>query len=376
MERIQMVDLKSQFLKIRKDVFAQMDEVFENTCFIRGDKVDRLQENLENYLGIKHVICCANGTDALQLALMALDLKPGDEVICPSFSFISSAEVIALLGLKPIFVDVDYNSFNTTARNIEQAISIKTKAIIPVHLFGQGAQMQAIKELAKQYSLFVIEDNAQSFGADYIFEDKHSKKLGTIGDIGCSSFYPTKNLACYGDGGAVFTDNDDLACKIRAIGNHGMKEKYRSERVGMNSRLDSLQAAVLNVKLQHLDEYISQRQQAASIYNNELADVKTIILPQTSRNCVHTFNQYTIKVKDGKRDGLRQYLSQNNIPSQIYYPRPLHRQEALMQISGQGTEMTTTDLLCSEVLSLPMHTELSEEQLLYICEKIRQYFKN
>ncbi len=369
-----MVDLKNQYLKIQKEIKQEIDKVLFSAQYIKGKQVAELEQKLKEYLNVRHVITCANGTDALLISLMSLGLKPNDEVICPSFSFIASAEVIALLGLRPVFVDTDYDSFNVTKENIRQAISVKTKAIIPVHLFGQGAEMEDIINLAGRYDLYVIEDNAQSFGTDYIFSDKTTKKLGTIGDIGCTSFFPTKNLACYGDGGAVFTNNDDLAEKIRLIANHGAKQKYHNECIGVNSRLDTLQAAILNVKLQHLEGYLKERKKVAQRYDQGLTDLKQIILPTKQPYSTHTYNQYTIKVLDNKREELQYFLKQKGVPTAVYYPKALHEQTALAIVSRQGNEMTNTDKLCSEVLSLPIHTELSTEQQDYIIENIKQFF--
>lgn len=373
--KIQMVDLKSQYLKIEKEIKKEIDKVLLSTQYIKGEQVEELEEGLKKYLNVKHVITCGNGTDALQIALMSLNLKPSDEVICPSFSFVATAEVVALLGFRPVFVDVDYDNFNCTLENIKQAISVKTRAIIPVHLFGQSADMENIIELAKQYDLFVIEDNAQSFGAEYTFINKETKKLGTIGDIGCTSFFPTKNLACYGDGGALFTNDDALAEKLRLIANHGAKQKYYNQIIGVNSRLDTIQAAILKVKLKYLDNYLSKRQRVAKIYDEELKDLKEIILPQKTLNSSHTYNQYTIKVLNNRRNDLQSYLKEKNIPTAIYYPMPLHKQEALAVVSRKGNEMINTDRLCNEVLSLPMHTELSKQEQIYITDSIKQFFK-
>ena len=370
-----MADLGKQYLKLKEEISLETDSVFSSAQFIKGEKVEELEKELASYLGVKHVITCGNGTDALQLALMALNLTIGDEVICPSFSFISSAEAVALLGYRPVFVDVSYDDFNITMENIKDAITVKTKAIIPVHLFGQAADMEKIMNLANQYNLFVIEDNAQSFGADFTFSQKNeSKKLGTIGNIGCTSFFPTKNLACYGDGGAVFTDDDSLAEKIRMRANHGMKKKYFSEIIGINSRLDTLQAAVLKVKLSHLEECLSKRREVASRYDELLKDVSEIILPQRKPSATHTFNQYTLKIKDNKRNELKTYLENKGIASQIYYPYPLHSQESLSVLSRKVGEMAVTEQLCREVLSLPMHTELEDGQIKYITDSIKQFF--
>ncbi len=370
-----MVNLKQQYYKIKDEINFEINSVLESSQFIKGQKVTEFESQLREYLKVKHVIACGNGTDALMISLMALNLKPNDEVICPSFSFISSAEVVALLGLRPVFVDVNYDNFNITAENIIKAISNKTRAIIPVHLFGQSAEMESIMEIAEKYNLVVIEDNAQSLGAEYTFHNHTSKKLGTIGNIGCTSFFPTKNLACYGDGGAIFTDDDSLSERLRLIANHGMKQKYRNECIGVNSRLDTLQAGVLKVKLKYLDSYIAERRKAAEFYNNELKNIKQIILPKQQSQSSHTYNQYTIKVIDGKRDKLKQYLLENEIPTQIYYPIALHKQEAFSNLARQADEMTNTEKLCKEVLSLPMHTELSIEQLQYIVSKIKLFFQ-
>lgn len=371
-----MVDLQKQYLDIKEDIDNAIGEVLQSAKFIRGEFVQKFEQQLVEYLGVKHVIACANGTDALQISLMALDLKPHDEIICPSFSFISGAEMAGLLNLRPVFVDVDYNNFNATVENIMQAISVKTKVIMPVHLFGQGVNMEEIMKLAEQYHLTVIEDNAQSLGANYYFSDGKKKKLGTIGDIGCTSFFPTKNLGCYGDGGAIFTDNDKLADKIRLISNHGMKEKYRNETIGINSRLDGIQAAVLSEKLKHIDDYIKARQDAAEFYCSGLQSLsKHILLPEKVEYSDHTFHQFTIKVLDGKRDELRAYLAEKQIPTAVYYPYPLHSQEAFVKIERQANAMDVTEKLCTEVLSLPMHTELSIEQQIYIVETIKEFFK-
>lgn len=376
MEKIQMVDLQKQYLNIKEDIDNAIGGVLQSAKFIRGEFVQKFEQQLAEYMGVKHVITCANGTDALQISLMALDLKPHDEIICPSFSFISGAEMAGLLNLRPVFVDVDYNNFNATIENIIQAISVKTKVIMPVHLFGQGVNMEEIMKLAEQYRLTVIEDNAQSLGANYYFSDGKKKKLGTIGDIGCTSFFPTKNLGCYGDGGAIFTDNDKLAEKLRLISNHGMKEKYRNETIGINSRLDGIQAAVLSEKLKHIDDYIKARQDAAEFYSAGLQSLSDhILLPEKVEYSDHTFHQFTIKVLNGKRDELKAYLTEKQIPTAIYYPYPLHSQEAFVQIERQGNAMDITERLCSEVLSLPMHTELSIEQQIYIVEAIKEFFK-
>lgn len=374
MRKIQMVDLRLQYEKIKTEIDNGIAEVIDSTAFIRGAKVDDFSKELSTYLDIKHVIPCGNGTDALQIALMSLGLKPSDEIICPAFTFIASAEVIGLLGYRPVFVDVDYDSFNVTAKNIEQAISVKTKAIIPVHLFGQAAPMEAIMGIAKKYDLHVIEDTAQALGADYIYEDGHNQKLGTIGTIGCTSFFPSKNLGCYGDGGAIFTNDDVLAEKMRMISNHGMKERYHHDVLGVNSRLDTIQAAVLSAKLKHLDEYAQARNEAAKVYNEAFAGIEDLILPKQELFSSHVYHQYTLKVKNGRRDELKAFLAENNIPSMVYYPIPLHKQKAFLPIARQGSTFEISEKLSEEVLSLPMHTELDEEQLQYITSKVKEFF--
>lgn len=369
-----MVDLKSQYNKIKTEIDSAISDVINSTAFINGDKVKEFSKNLSAYMGVKHTIACGNGTDALQIALMALDLKPNDEIIVPAFTFIASAEVIGLLGFKPVMVDVDYNSFNATAKNIEQAITSNTKAIIPVHLFGQGAEMEAIMNIAKKYDLYVIEDNAQAIGADYKFSDGRKQKLGTIGHIGCTSFFPSKNLGCYGDGGAIFTNDDALAEKIRMICNHGMKVRYHHEILGVNSRLDTIQAAVLDIKLKHLDAYCKARYDAAQKYSYTLRDIKGLITPEESAFSTHVYHQYTLKVLNGKRDALRDYLEANGISAMVYYPIPLNKQEAFSKIAYQAGDMSISNQLSDEVLSLPIHTELDFKTIHYITSKIREFF--
>ncbi len=369
-----MVDLRSQYDKIKKEIDDSIQEVINSSSFIRGKAVEEFADALSSYLGVKHVIPCGNGTDALQIALMSLGLHPSEEVICPDFTFIASAEVISLLGYRPVLVDVDYDSFNVTAKNIERAISVKTKAIIPVHLFGQAAPMEAILDIAKKYDLYVIEDTAQALGADYIFSDTSRKKLGTIGTIGCTSFFPSKNLGCYGDGGAVFTDDDKLAERMRMIANHGMKVRYHHDVVGINSRLDSIQAAVLGVKLKYLDEYENARRKAAKVYTEAFKDLEGVVVPKEQSFSTHVYHQYTLKVKDGKRDALKDFLNQNDIPAMVYYPVPLHNQKVFLSLARQGNELTVSDRLAGEVLSLPMHTELDSEQQEYIIAKVKEFF--
>lgn len=374
MRKIQMVDLHSQYEKIKSEIDEAMSDVIKSTAFIKGAKVGEFANELASYLDVKHVIPCGNGTDALQIAIMSLGLKPSDEIICPDFTFIASAEVIGLLGYRPVFVDVDYDSFNVTAKNIEQAISIKTKAIIPVHLFGQAAPMEAILEIAKKYDLYIIEDTAQAIGADYIFSDERKQKLGTIGTIGCTSFFPSKNLGCYGDGGALFTNDDELAERLKMIANHGMKERYHHDILGVNSRLDTIQAAILSIKLKYLDQYEQARQQAAKRYDEAFEGIDDLLIPKKEPFSTHVYHQYTLKVKGGKRDELKTFLEQNDIPAMIYYPVPLHKQKAFLPIARQGGTLNVSEMLAEQVLSLPMHTELDEEQQTYIINKVREFF--
>ncbi len=374
MMKIDMVDLRTQYLKIKDEIDSSIQDIIDSTRFIGGNKVRDFTDNLADYLGVKHCIGCGNGTDALQIALMALGLKPGDEVIVPAYTFIASAEVIGLLGLKPVMVDVDYDNFIASAKNIEQAISSSTRAIIPVHLFGQGAEMEEILKIAKKYDLYVIEDNAQALGADYIFSNGKKEKLGTIGDIGCTSFFPSKVLGCYGDGGAIFTNNDELAEKIRMICNHGMKERYHHEILGVNSRLDSIQAAVLDVKLRHLDSFIKARQEVAMAYNYSFREIEEISCPISRNYSTHVFHQYTLKMDPEKREDFREYLAKHNIASMIYYPIPLHKQQAFRQIASMAGDMQVSERLSKEVLSLPIHTEMNIQAIHYITTKIREYF--
>ena len=370
MKKIQMVDLKSQYQNIKEEVDRAIEEVISNTAFINGPAVKEFQENLEQYLGVKHVIPCANGTDALQIAMMALDLQPGDEVITTTFTFIATAEVIALLKLTPVMVDVDPDTFNISIEAIEKAITPKTKAIVPVHLFGQCADMEAMMALAKKHNLFVIEDNCQGIGADYIFSDGRKMKSGTIGEIGCTSFFPSKNLGCYGDGGAIFTNDDDLAHKMRGIVNHGMFVRYYHDMVGVNSRLDSIQAAVLNVKLKKLDDYILARQKAANYYNTAFANHPKIKTPVTSDFTTHVFHQYTLVLTDVDRAKLLDFMTSKDIPVMIYYPVPMHQQKAYIDPRYKDGDFPVAEHLSANVISLPMHTELDDEQLSYITSSL------
>ncbi len=371
---IQMVDLRKQYKSIKNEINSALKECMSNATFINGPQVNEFQKNLENYLGVKHVIPCANGTDALQIALMALNLKPGDEVIVPAFTYVATAEVVALLGLVPVMVDVDKDTFNVTAEIIEKAITPKTKVIVPVHLFGQSCDIEAIMQSAEKHKLFVIEDNAQAVGADYTFSDGRKQKTGTIGHIGCTSFFPAKNLGCYGDGGALMTNDDDLAQKIRMIANHGQNKRYFHKIVGVNSRLDSMQAAVLDIKLKHLDKYSNARQKAATFYDTAFEKTEELVVPKRQANSTHVFHQYTLLIKNGERDTLQKYLSDNGIPSMIYYPIPLYKQEAFKNYYS-GNDLPVTEILCAEVLSLPMHTELTVAIQKFIVNNVLAFFK-
>ena len=369
-----MVDLKGQYSQIKEEVDSAILEVVDSTAFINGPTVHGFQKNLETYLGVKHVIPCANGTDALQIAMMGLGLKPGDEVITADFTFAATVEVIALLQLTPVLVDIDPISFNIDIEAIKKAITPKTKAIVPVHLFGLCANMEAIMELAEKHALFVIEDNAQAIGSTYTYSDGRKAKAGTIGHVASTSFFPSKNLGCYGDGGAIFTNDDDLAHTIRGIVNHGMYERYHHDVVGVNSRLDSIQAAILDIKLKHLDAYNTARRQAARAYNKALKDIDSIILPTGRDVCsgicdscdCHVFHQYTLRVLNTDRDALVKHLNENGIPCGVYYPIPLHRQKAYTDDRYNEADFPVTNQMVKEVLSLPMHTELDQEQIDFI----------
>ena len=370
-----MVDLKSQYQRIKPQVDNAISNVIDSTQFINGSEVREFQSELSDYLGVKHVVTCGNGTDALQISMMALGLKPGDEVITPSFTYIATTEVIGLLGLKPVFVDCDSKTFNISPKEIEKVITKKTKAIVPVHLFGQSCEMNEIMKIAQKYNLFVIEDNAQAIGCDYK-GFKEIKKTGTIGHIGCTSFFPSKNLGCFGDGGAIMTNDDDLAVKLKMIANHGQSKKYYHDRVGCNSRLDNLQAAVLRIKLRELDNYILNRQKAANYYCEHLKDLSEITLPQKFDESNHVFHQFTMKLSDKiNREEFMSFLKIRAIPSMIYYPIPAHKQKMFADIPVACGDMINTDWLSSRVMSLPMHTEMSKEQLDYIINTIKEYFK-
>ncbi len=375
MNKIQMVDLKGQYEKIQTEIDQAVLDVIKSASYINGPVVTEFANNLATYIGTKHVIPCANGTDALQVALMALNLRPGDEVIVPSFTFVATAEVIGLLQLTPVMVDVDYNSFNTTVQNVERAISPRTKAIIPVHLFGQCCDMEPIMTVAKKYDLFVIEDNAQAIGATYTFKDGTKKQAGTIGNIGCTSFFPSKNLGAYGDGGAIYTDDDELAQKMRFIVNHGQNIRYYHKMLGVNSRLDSIQAAILNVKLKYLSDYNQARYKAAQKYTEGLGSIKELLTPVESEFSTHVYHQYTLRVLNGRRDELQKHLEAAGIPAMIYYPVPLQKQEAFIAITRQGGSLEISEQLCKEVISLPMHTELTDEVQNFIIEKVKEFFK-
>lgn len=373
MRPLQMVDTKTQYHKIKAEVDAAVLGVLESSVFIGGKVVNTFAENLAKYHGSKHCIPCANGTDALQIAMMALGLKAGDEVITPSFTYIATVEVAALLGIKPIFVDVDPKTFCIDPTAVEKAITPKTKAIVPVHLYGQAANMEAIMKIAEAHHLFVIEDNAQGIGNDYSFSSGATKKTGSIGHIGCTSFYPSKNLGAYGDGGAIFTNDDNLATSLRMIASHGQSKRYYHDVVGCNSRLDAVQAAILDIKLKHLDEYIDARRKAADFYDNAFANNKKLTVPFRDANNKHVFHQYTLLVEGVSRDGLHQFLADNGVPSMIYYPVPAHRQKMFDAFGGSSFNLPVTDWLTERVISLPIHTELDEEQQRFIVSKVLEY---
>ena len=365
-----MVDLQAQYQRIKRDIDAGIQEVIESAAFVKGPKVAEFQAHLEQYTGAKHIIPVGNGTDALQIALMALGLKPGDEVITPTFTFIATAEVVALLGLTPVVVDVNWETMNMDIEAVRRAITPKTKAIVPVHLFGQCANMEALLDLAKEKHLFVVEDACQAIGATYTFANGETRQAGTMGHIGCTSFFPSKNLGCYGDGGAIFTNDDELAVQIRSIANHGMTVRYHHDRVGVNSRLDSIQAAVLDAKLPHLDEYIAARQNAAAYYDEAFADCEQLLIPGREPHSTHVFHQYTLRVIGADRDALREGLAARGIPSMVYYPVPLHQQKAYRDPLYQDGDFPVAEKLAGCVLSLPMHTELDNEQLAYITSSV------
>ncbi|MFN4286501.1 MAG: DegT/DnrJ/EryC1/StrS family aminotransferase [Lacibacter sp.] len=381
MRPIQMVDLKAQYQHIKAEVDAAVQEVLESAAFINGKPVQQFADEMSAYLNVKHTIPCANGTDALQIAMMALDLQPGDEVITPSFTYIATTEVVALLRLKPVFVEVDPKTFCIDPEAVRKAITPKTKAIVPVHLYGHAAPMQEIMDIAREYGLYVIEDNAQAIGSDYTFADGTVRKTGTIGTIGCTSFFPSKNLGCYGDGGAMFTNDDAFAEKLRMVANHGQKVRYYHDIVGCNSRLDTLQAAVLRIKLRQLDQYIANRRKAADVYDAAFAGHPHLTTPYRAPYSKHVFHQYTLILDGYKqvadvRNGLHAYLAEKQIPSMIYYPVPAHRQKMFAAFGGSTYNLPITDWLTDRVISLPMHTELDAEQQQYIIENVLAYLNN
>ncbi|MBW8687359.1 DegT/DnrJ/EryC1/StrS family aminotransferase [Chitinophaga sp. B61] len=372
---IQMVDLKKQYQQIKSEIDAAIHDCIDNAAFINGPQVSSFAAKLADYLDVQRVVPCANGTDALQIALMALDLQRGDEIIVPAFTYVATAEVIGLLGLVPVMVDVDPETFNISVPAIEKAITPRTRAIVPVHLYGQCADMEAILELASLHGLFVVEDTAQAIGADYIYKDGRRVKAGTIGTFGCTSFFPSKNLGCYGDGGALYTNDAIFAEKAGMIANHGQSKKYHHRYIGCNSRLDTIQAAILEVKLSYLDAYSEARNKAAILYDTLLADMSEVVTPVRSAASTHVFHQYTLRITNGDRDALQAFLKDNGVPSMIYYPLPLNEQEAFKGLGRAEGSLPITVQLCKEVLSLPMHTELTEEQQVFITDVIKAFFK-
>jgi UDP-2-acetamido-2-deoxy-ribo-hexuluronate aminotransferase len=375
MRKIQMVDLIGQYEKIQPEIDKAVLDVIRSSAYINGPEVKSFQAELEKYLGVKHVIPCANGTDALQIAMMALGLQPGDEVITASFTYVATAEVIALLKLKPVLVDVLPDTFLIDPKAVERAITPKTKAIVPVHLFGQCADMEALLDIAERHHLFVIEDTAQAIGSNYNMKDGSTRKAGTIGTIGCTSFFPSKNLGCYGDGGAIFTNDDELAKKMRMVANHGQSVLYYHDEIGVNSRLDSVQAAILRIKLRHLDEYAEARRKVAAYYDKAFANNRQLVTPARTRNSDHVFHQYTLLLKEGDRTKLREQLSAKEIPSMIYYPVPLHMQKAYRDDRYKPGDFPVTESLCAHVISLPIHTEMNEETLQYITQAVLELLK-
>jgi dTDP-4-amino-4,6-dideoxygalactose transaminase len=375
MREIQMVDLKAQYEMIGSEIDSAIKSVLVSTAFIKGSDVKLFEEELQEYMGVKYVVSCANGTDALYLAMMVLGLKPGDEVITTDFTFIATVEVVASLGLKPVIVDPETGTFNISVEAVKKAITPKTKAIVPVHLFGQCADMESIMKLAKEHDLFVIEDAAQATGADYFFKNGTIKKAGTIGHIGTTSFFPSKNLGCYGDGGALYTDNESFAMKLRSIANHGMKVRYHYDDIGVNSRLDTIQAAILRVKLKRLSKFNAARKAVADLYDKAFEGCNSITVPVRADYSSHIFHQYTIRVKNGKRDDLKKFLESKNIPSMVYYPGPIHMQTAYGYLGYEENDFPVTTTLCKEVLSLPIHPDMEREQLDYIVLNILEFFK-
>ncbi len=376
MRKIDMVDLKAQYEKIKPQVDSAIQEVIDSAAFINGPAVKNFQTHLETYLKVKHVVPAANGTDALQVAMMALGLKPGDEVIAPSFTFIATAEVIALLGLTPVLVDCTSDTFTIDPVAIRKAITPKTKAIVPVHLFGQCADMEAILKIAAEHNLYVIEDTCQAIGAEYTFSDGTVKKAGTMGHVGAVSFFPSKNLGCYGDGGAIFTNSDELASSMRSIVNHGMTVRYYHDEIGVNSRLDSIQAAILDVKLGHLDDYNQARQEVAKKYDKAFENISKLTVPAAAGNSTHVFHQYTLLLNGVDRQGLIEHLNSKEIPAMIYYPVPVHLQKAYQDSRYRPGDFPVTEGLCKRVVSLPMHTELDEEQIHHITTAVLEYLNH
>jgi dTDP-4-amino-4,6-dideoxygalactose transaminase len=375
MRKIQMVDLHSQYIRLKNEIDTAIQSVLDSANFVKGPETEKFQQELSKYLNCSHVIACANGTDALQIAMMSLGLKPGDEVITPTFTFIATVETIALLGLKPVLVDVDPDTFLINIDEVRKKISENTKAIIPVHLFGQCADLENLELLAKSNNIHIIEDNAQALGSDFIFKNSDRRKSGTIGTIGCTSFFPSKNLGCYGDGGALITNNDEIAKRILAIANHGMIKKYHHEYIGINSRLDAIQAAILRVKLKYLDEFCEKRRNAADFYDERLKHIEGIRVPKRVNNSTHVFHQYTIVLEKYNRDEFADYLNNKGIPAMVYYPVPLHLQNAYKYLGYKYGDFPVAEELANKVISLPMHTELDEEQLNYIANTIYEYVK-
>jgi UDP-2-acetamido-2-deoxy-ribo-hexuluronate aminotransferase len=371
--KIQMVDLYNQYLKIKDEIDDEIQKVIQSSVFVKGGKVVELEENLKKYLNVNHVITCGNGTDALQLALMALDLSEGDEVITTPFTFVSTLEVLALMKLKPVLADVDSSTFNINPQSVADCVTSKTKAIVPVHLYGQCADMESLNEIAQKHNLFIIEDACQALGTEYYFRNGTTAKAGTISDIACNSFFPTKNLGAFGDGGALFTNNTEYAKSLRSIANHGMSVRYYYQKIGMNSRLDAIQAAILDVKLKYLDQYVQARQKAAAFYDRELSGITQIAIPARVSYSSHSFHQYTIKIP-GKRDELQKFLLSKGIPGMVYYPLSLHLQEAYQYLGYKKGDFPVSEELSEQVLSLPMHTEMTDVELNYIVSAIREFF--
>lgn len=374
MKKINMVDLHGQYLRHREEIDHAIRDVIESTAFIKGADVEKFQEELASYMGVQHCVACGNGTDALQVAMMALGLKPGDEVITTPFTFIATVEVISLLQLKPVLVDVEPGTFNLDPEKTKDAITDKTRAIVPVHLFGQAADMNAILEIADEHGLFVIEDNAQAIGAAYRLRNGTSVKAGALGNIGCTSFFPSKNLGAYGDGGALFTNDDNLGAMIRSVVNHGMTRRYHYDHVGVNSRLDTIQAAILRIKLRHLDEYNKARQSVAAAYDQAFDKIPGVQIPERNTDSEHIFHQYTLQVNSEVRDPLKTYLGENKIPAMIYYPVPLHLQTAYASLGYGEGDFPVTESLCEKVISLPVHTEMEQDQLEFIISTVTKFF--